>query len=78
VLRVPTQAIQQNGSVLVLGTNDTLQTRTLKAGLSNWAYTEVLDGLAAGDRVLLAFDDEAVKAGVKVRSKAQTDKQAAP
>ncbi|WP_310448190.1 efflux RND transporter periplasmic adaptor subunit [Thiobacillus sp.] len=67
VLRVPTQAIQQNGSVLVLGANNTLETRTLKAGLANWAYTEVLDGLAAGDRVLLAFDDENVKAGVKVR-----------
>jgi HlyD family secretion protein len=78
VLRVPTQAIQQDGSVLVLGANDTLKTRTLKAGLANWAYTEVLDGLAAGDRVLLSFDDENVKAGVKVRSKAQTDKQAAP
>ena len=73
VLRVPTQAIQQNGSVLVLGANDTLATRTLKAGLANWAYTEVLDGLAAGDRVLLAFDDENVKAGVKVRPR-QGDK----
>lgn len=69
VLRVPTQAIQQDGTVLVLGQDDTLETRRIKTGLANWAYTEVTDGLAAGDRVLLSFDQEDVKAGTKVRAK---------
>src|SRR5512135_1392669 len=66
VLRVPTQAIQQDGSVLVLGKDDTLETRHLKTGLANWAFTEITSGLDAGDRVLLSFDNENVKAGVKV------------
>ncbi|MBW8364472.1 MAG: efflux RND transporter periplasmic adaptor subunit [Rhizobium sp.] len=66
VLRVPTQAIQQDGTVLVLGKDDILETRHLKTGLANWAFTEVVSGLAAGDRVLLSFDQENVKAGVKV------------
>lgn len=70
VLRVPTQAIQQDGTVLVLGKDDRLETRRIKTGLANWAYTEVTDGLAAGDRVLLSFDQEGVKAGVKVTPKA--------
>ncbi|MHB1186635.1 efflux RND transporter periplasmic adaptor subunit [Thiobacillus sp.] len=70
VLRVPTQAIQQDGSVLVLGRDDKLETRTLKTGLANWAFTEIVSGLNAGDRVLLSFDDENVKAGVKVKAKA--------
>lgn len=69
VLRVPTQAIQQDGSVLVLGAGDKLETRPLKTGLANWAFTEVISGLNAGDRVLLSFDDENVKAGVKVKAK---------
>jgi HlyD family secretion protein len=69
VLRVPTQAIQQDGSVLVLGKGDKLETRKLKTGLANWAFTEVVSGLHAGDRVLLSFDDENVKAGVKVQAK---------
>ncbi len=69
VLRVPTQAIQQDGSVLVLGAGDKLETRKLKTGLANWAFTEVVSGLDAGDRVLLTFDDENVKAGVKVKPK---------
>lgn len=70
VLRVPTQAIQQDGTVLVLGAGDRLESRSLKTGLANWAFTEVVSGLAAGDRVLLSFDQEKVKAGVKVKPKA--------
>ena len=70
VLRVPTQAIQQDGTVLALGEDDRLETRKLETGLANWAFTEVAAGLAAGDRVLLSFDQEDVKAGVKVRPKA--------
>jgi len=75
VLRVPTQAIQQDGTVLVLGRDDKLEARSLKTGLANWAFTEVVDGLAAGDRVLLSFDQEDVKAGVKVRARAQDDQR---
>lgn len=70
VLRVPTQAIQQDGSVLVLGKDDKLETRSLKTGLANWAFTEIVSGLNAGERVLLSFEDENVKAGVKVKPKA--------
>jgi len=70
VLRVPTQAIQQDGTVLVLGKDDKLETRKLKTGLANWAFTEIVSGLDAGDRVLLSFDDENVKTGVKVKPKA--------
>jgi HlyD family secretion protein len=70
VLRVPTQAIQQNGTVLVLGAEDKLEARSLKTGLANWAFTEIVSGLNAGDRVLLSFNQEDVKAGVKVKAKA--------
>ena len=69
VLRVPTQAIQQDGTVLVLGADDKLEARSLKTGLANWAFTEVVSGLMAGDKVLLSFDQENVKAGVKVKPK---------
>jgi HlyD family secretion protein len=69
VLRVPTQAIQQNGKVLALGAEEKLEERSLKTGLANWAYTEITGGLNAGDRVLLSFDQDGVKAGVKVKAK---------
>lgn len=78
VLRVPTQAIQQDGTVLVLGKDDKLETRSLKTGLANWAFTEITSGLNAGDRVLLSFDDENVKPGVKVKANTQKGIKAAP
>ena len=69
VLRIPTQAIQQDGTVLALGKGDRLETRRITTGLSNWAFTEVTGGLKTGDRVLLSFDQEDVKAGVKIKPK---------
>lgn len=69
VLRVPTQAIRQDGTVLVLGADNTLESRALKTGLANWAFTEIVSGLNSGDRVLVSFDQENVEAGVKVRPK---------
>ncbi len=70
VLRVPTQAIRQDGSVLALGADGVLANRPFKAGLANWAYTEVLSGLQAGDRVVTAFDSEAIVAGARAVPKA--------
>ena len=39
---------------------------SLKAGLANWEYTEVLEGLAEGDRVVTSLDRAGVKAGARV------------
>ncbi len=66
VLRIPTQVIRQNNKVLVLGTDDRLEERTLKTGLANWAFTEVIEGLTEGEQVLLSSDGGEVTAGTLV------------
>ena len=63
VLRVPTSALQEGGRVLLAGSDGTLQQRSIKTGLANWEFTEVLDGLAKGDRVVTSLEREGVKAG---------------
>ena len=35
----------------------------MRTGLANWEYTEVLDGLAAGERVVTSLEREGVKPG---------------
>lgn len=70
VLRVPTQAIRQNGKVWIVDEKNRLVERNLEMGLANWAFTEVISGLKEGERVLLSSDEEDVKAGVEVREKA--------
>ena len=57
VLRIPTAAIQEGGKVLLFNADSgKLEDRPIKAGLANWEYTEILDGLKAGDRIVTSLD----------------------
>lgn len=67
VLRIPTAAIREGGRVLLFNADSgKLEERTIKAGLANWEFTEVLEGLAAGDRIVTSLEKEGVKAGASV------------
>jgi HlyD family secretion protein len=63
VVRVPTSALLEGGRVLIGGADGKLAERKIKPGLANWEYTEVLEGLAAGDRVVTSLERVGVKAG---------------
>lgn len=63
-LRVPTAAVGEGGSVLVLE-GGVLVERTVRTGLSNWEYTEVLEGLGEGALVVTSRESTQVKAGVR-------------
>ncbi len=75
VLRVPTAAIMEGSRVLVLNpdagdkTTGKLEERKLKTGLANWEYTEILEGLKRGDRVVMSLE----RAGVKVGARATAE-----
>ncbi|WP_418317350.1 efflux RND transporter periplasmic adaptor subunit [Piscinibacter sakaiensis] len=62
VLRVPTSALLQGGRVLLLEGGQLIE-RTVKTGLANWEYTEITDGLNAGDRIVTSLDRDGVKPG---------------
>lgn len=64
VLRIPTAAIQEGGRVLVFR-DGVLEARTVRAGLSNWEQTEVLEGLVEGDRIVISLEKEGVKPGAR-------------
>ena len=65
VVRVPTSALLEGNRVLVAGKEGELLERKIKTGLSNWEFSEVLDGLEAGERVVTSLERAGVKAGVK-------------
>ncbi|MBZ5531743.1 MAG: efflux RND transporter periplasmic adaptor subunit [Acidobacteriia bacterium] len=66
-VRVPTQAILQNKSVLVYNPQTRkLESRTIQTGISNWEFTEVTAGLAPGEQVVMSLDRAGVKAGASV------------
>jgi HlyD family secretion protein len=66
VLRVPTSALLEGGRVLVVGAGGKLEERKLKTGLSNWEFTEVIEGLTAGDKIVTSLERAGVKAGAVV------------
>jgi len=63
VVRIPTPALMPGNRVLLLGANGMLEERRIEAGLSNWEYTEIKNGLARGDRIVTSLEREGVKAG---------------
>ena len=66
VMRIPTEAILEGNRVLVSGAEGVLEERTIEAGLSNWAWTEVVKGLSKNDQVVLSIEREGVEAGAVV------------
>jgi len=77
VLRVPTPALLEGNRVLV-AQGGKLVERKLTIGLKNWDWTEVLSGLAAGDRVVTSLDSPDIKAGAAVRVALPEEKKDGP
>lgn len=64
VLQIPTSAISQGDEVLVLEDGRLVDHR-VKIGLRNWRTTEIVDGLEAGDQVVVTRDSPDIKAGAR-------------
>jgi len=63
VVRVPTAALLEGSRVLVAAKSGKLEERKVRTGLANWEFTEVLEGLDAGERVVTSLERPGVKAG---------------
>jgi len=74
VIRIPTEALLEGQKVLVYDKeNKSIYEKEVKTGLTNWKYTEVLEGLAAGEQVVTSIDRDGVVDGAQV--KIETDKK---
>ena len=64
VTRIPAEALMEDGALLVFKPAEgVIERRTIKKGLSNWRWVEVLDGIQPGEKIVLNFDDAGVKDG---------------
>jgi HlyD family secretion protein len=66
VVRIPSYALLEGNRVLLVN-GDRLEDREVTVGLRNWEYTEITQGLAGGDRVVVSLDRTEVKAGARIR-----------
>ena len=72
-LRVPTEAVLEGNKVLVFTADNTLDERDIQTGLTNWAWTEVIDGLVEGEEVVTSVEREGVGDGVDAVRESPTD-----
>jgi HlyD family secretion protein len=63
-LRVPTQSLLEGNRVLIFN-DGTLHERQLQIGISNWQYTEVVEGVRDGESVVLSVERKGVVGGAK-------------
>ncbi len=64
VIRIPTYALMEGDKVLLLE-RGRLVARSVRTGLRNWEYTEILEGLAEGDEIVTSLDRAEVKEGAE-------------
>ena len=65
VVRVPSEALLRDGHVYVFDpASGRLQYRRVTTGLANWQFTEIREGVAAGEQVVTTIDREGLKDGV--------------
>lgn len=68
VLRIPTQALLDQNKVYVYRPQDRrLQEKTVSVGLSNWDYSQVLEGLQENDYVVVSTDRKGLEDGVRAK-----------
>jgi HlyD family secretion protein len=63
-LRIPTEALVDGNAVWVID-GGVLRKRALQLGIGNWSWTEVVQGLAAGDRIVRTPDQPGIADGVR-------------
>jgi HlyD family secretion protein len=73
VIRVPTEAVRSGDRVLVLTADGTLVERAIRVGLANWRFTAVLEGLQAGERVVVSFDRDDIVPGARAVAAPESD-----
>jgi HlyD family secretion protein len=67
VLRVPTEAVMEDDQVYRYNRGSgTLELISITVGISNWSFTEVTEGLDAGDEIVLSLDQPGLAAGIAV------------
>jgi HlyD family secretion protein len=68
-LRIPTEAVLEGNRILVLEEGVLIE-RQLSTGLGNWRWTEVTEGLTAGEQVVVSVDRPGVSAGAEAVAQA--------
>jgi HlyD family secretion protein len=77
VVRVPSEAVIDKERLYVYQPGQgVLQERHVKVGLSNWDFTEIVEGVEEGEQVVLTVERKGVEDGAKAVAEHETKPQA--
>jgi HlyD family secretion protein len=71
VMRVPTFSVIEGDHVLVVEAGRA-RARRVTTGLRNWDFTEIVDGLRGGERVITSLDRVQLEPGMRVEAEGST------
>ncbi|GLX80172.1 macrolide transporter subunit MacA [Thalassotalea insulae] len=71
VLRLPSDLIINNEHVLVVNQDNIIERQPIKTGISNWQFTEIVQGLSTKDKVVASIGLTGVTTGAKVAIETQ-------
>jgi HlyD family secretion protein len=67
VVRIASESLQKDGHIYVVNaTSNRLEYRKTTSGLANWQFTEIREGVAAGERVVTTIDRQGLADGATV------------
>jgi len=61
-VRVPSETVLEGTRVFILN-DDTIEERAVTTGISNWSWTEIIDGVVPGEAVITSIDTEGIEDG---------------
>lgn len=77
VVRIATESLQKDGHVYVVNpVSNRLEYRETTSGLSNWQFTEILQGVTAGEKVVTTIDRQGLADGALVSIDTQESSKA--
>lgn len=74
-LRIPSESILEGNRVLVLTPDGLLEERNITTGLGNWVWSEVRDGLDAGEEVVVSVERDGVENGAAAVRETPADRE---
>jgi HlyD family secretion protein len=76
VIRIPSEALLEGQKVYIYDKdNKTIYEKDVTVGLSNWKYTEVLEGLKKDEQIVTSIDRDGVTDGADVKIESTQDKK---
>jgi len=76
VIRIPTEALLEGQKVFIFDKDSkTIEERNVSTGLSNWKYTEILEGLEQDEQIVTSIDRDGVIDGALVKVESTSDKK---